>query len=95
MLHKAPLQLLIIILLIISFVLSSSANSSRRSLLQKKDKSTSQATPVEDVSELKNGEKMFDISEEFMVEGRMDFERNDYPGAGANNRHDPKTPGRA
>lgn len=28
-----------------------------------------------------------------VVEGRMDFESADYPGTGANNRHDPKTPG--
>lgn len=28
-----------------------------------------------------------------VVEGRMDFESTDYPGTGANNRHDPKTPG--
>ncbi|KAK1291720.1 hypothetical protein QJS10_CPB17g01545 [Acorus calamus] len=26
--------------------------------------------------------------------GRMDLERNDYPGSGANNRHDPRNPGR-
>ncbi|OAY85005.1 hypothetical protein ACMD2_08043 [Ananas comosus] len=25
---------------------------------------------------------------------RMDIEINDYPGSGANNRHDPKSPGR-
>jgi len=42
---------------------------------------------------LKNGEEMFDMAEEFMVERRIDLESNDYPGTGANNRHDPKTPG--
>nr|XP_010922887.1 uncharacterized protein LOC105046088 isoform X2 [Elaeis guineensis] len=26
---------------------------------------------------------------------RMDIESNDYPGSGANNRHDPRSPGRA
>ncbi|KAK1294407.1 hypothetical protein QJS10_CPA16g01324 [Acorus calamus] len=26
--------------------------------------------------------------------GRMDIESNDYPGSGANNRHDPRSPGR-
>ncbi|WOG98197.1 hypothetical protein DCAR_0417538 [Daucus carota subsp. sativus] len=31
--------------------------------------------------------------EMLVVEGRMDFESADYPGTGANNRHDPKTPG--
>ncbi|KAG8078278.1 hypothetical protein GUJ93_ZPchr0007g3867 [Zizania palustris] len=29
------------------------------------------------------------------VAARMDIEVNDYPGSGANNRHDPKSPGRA
>ncbi|KAG8055000.1 hypothetical protein GUJ93_ZPchr0001g31657 [Zizania palustris] len=29
------------------------------------------------------------------VVARMDIEVNDYPGSGANNRHDPKSPGRA
>ena len=34
---------------------------------------------------------MFDLAEE--LERRIDLENNDYPGTGANNRHDPKTPG--
>lgn len=29
---------------------------------------------------------------EGLVEGRMDLESTDYPGTGANNHHDPKTP---
>jgi hypothetical protein len=29
------------------------------------------------------------------VAARMVIEVNDYPGSGANNRHDPKSPGRA
>lgn len=32
--------------------------------------------------------------EGYDVERRMDFERTDYPGTGANNHHDPKSPGR-
>ncbi|CAL0322844.1 unnamed protein product [Lupinus luteus] len=94
MMHKVSLQLFII-LLIFSFVLSSAVVPTRRSLLQKKDKSSIQTTLVQDASDFRNGEDKFDMTEEFMVEGRMDFERNDYPGTGANNRHDPKTPGRA
>ncbi|KAJ7976458.1 Transmembrane protein [Quillaja saponaria] len=35
-----------------------------------------------------------DLGQEF-VEGRMDLESTDYPGTGANNNHDPKTPGTA
>ncbi|KAG9458524.1 hypothetical protein H6P81_003032 [Aristolochia fimbriata] len=34
------------------------------------------------------------LLEEDFVRGRMDIESTDYPGSGANNRHDPKTPGR-
>lgn len=34
------------------------------------------------------------VVEEFAVEGRMDLESTDYPGTGANNRHDPRSPGR-
>ncbi|KAF1883248.1 hypothetical protein Lal_00030353 [Lupinus albus] len=94
MVNKATLQLLII-LLIFSFVLSSASVPTRRSLLTKKDKSSIQTTLVQDASEFRNGEGMIDMAEEFMVEGRMDLERNDYPGTGANNKHDPKTPGGA
>ncbi|CAB4316381.1 unnamed protein product [Prunus armeniaca] len=39
---------------------------------------------------------LFDVGEgEGFIEGRMDMERTDYPGTGANNHHDPRTPGRA
>ncbi|KAG9451340.1 hypothetical protein H6P81_011305 [Aristolochia fimbriata] len=34
------------------------------------------------------------IEEELLVEGRMAFENTDYPGAGANNHHTPRQPGR-
>ncbi|TVU36595.1 hypothetical protein EJB05_18533 [Eragrostis curvula] len=30
-----------------------------------------------------------------VVAARMDIEINDYPGSGANNRHEPRSPGRA
>ncbi|ONK62799.1 uncharacterized protein A4U43_C07F8260 [Asparagus officinalis] len=33
--------------------------------------------------------------EEAFGEGRMSLEVDDYPGSGANNRHDPKSPGKA
>ncbi|KAL6009125.1 hypothetical protein ACLOJK_022352 [Asimina triloba] len=32
-------------------------------------------------------------NDEELLEGRMDLEKNDYPGSGANNRHTPKPPG--
>lgn len=39
----------------------------------------------------------FEKREEMIEMGirRKDFESADYPGTGANNRHDPRTPGRA
>ena len=46
--------------------------------------------------EFRNGEEIIDMgSEEFTLERRMELENSDYPGTGANNRHDPKTPTRA
>ncbi|KAF3330636.1 hypothetical protein FCM35_KLT03990 [Carex littledalei] len=42
-----------------------------------------QAIPIKEETNL--GEKM----------ARMDIEINDYPGSGANPRHDPRSPGRA
>ena len=37
-----------------------------------------------------DGEELLDF-----INGRMDLESTDYPGTGANNHHDPRTPGRA
>ncbi|KAG6751962.1 hypothetical protein POTOM_044177 [Populus tomentosa] len=39
------------------------------------------------------GEMLIDAGEGY-IEGRMDLESTDYPGTGANNHHDPKTPGK-
>lgn len=37
----------------------------------------------------------FEVGEGLVAEGRMDMEEStDYPGTGANNHHDPKSPGR-
>lgn len=46
-------------------------------------------------SQLHGGPELRNEEEELMAEKRIDFENNDYPGTGANNRHVPKTPGRA
>lgn len=43
--------------------------------------------------ELKDVEDVFGMEEKY-IEGRMDIERTDYPGTGANPHHDPKSPGK-
>ncbi|CAL0299201.1 unnamed protein product [Lupinus luteus] len=94
MIHKHTLKLVIVLIMIFSLVLSYDAVPTTRSLLSNRNKSSIQATLVEEgVSEFGNGGEMFDV-EEFMVKERMGLESGDYPGTGANNRHDPKPPGR-
>ncbi|KAK1278263.1 hypothetical protein QJS04_geneDACA003460 [Acorus gramineus] len=44
------------------------------------------------VDQMDNGGGALEVDE--LGHGRMDIESNDYPGSGANNRHDPKSPGR-
>ncbi|KAK1317458.1 hypothetical protein QJS10_CPA05g00607 [Acorus calamus] len=41
-----------------------------------------------------NGGRGGALEVEELGHGRMDLESNDYPGSGANNRHDPRNPGR-
>ncbi|KAK7266979.1 hypothetical protein RIF29_19641 [Crotalaria pallida] len=94
MTHNSPLQWLIV-LIIFSFVLSSAAVPTTRSLLSNTEKSSFQATLVEGALEFRNERKMLVVEEELMVKERMVLESSDYPGTGANNRHDPKTPERA
>ncbi|CAL0321624.1 unnamed protein product [Lupinus luteus] len=95
MIHKLPLLQLIIVLMIYSFVLSSAIVPTTRSLQLNKEKSSVQTTLVQGDLVLKNGREMIDVEEELMVRERMDLENADYPGTGPNNRHDPKSPGRA
>ncbi|XP_068657819.1 uncharacterized protein [Aristolochia californica] len=49
--------------------------------------------PSVEILEQMNDEEVMPLEEDF-VHGRMEIESTDYPGSGANNRHDPKTPGR-
>ncbi|XP_019427357.1 PREDICTED: uncharacterized protein LOC109335653 [Lupinus angustifolius] len=91
MIHKHTLKLLIVLIMIFSLVLSYAAVPTTSSLLSNRN----QATQVEEgSSKFGNGGEMFDIKEELVVKDRMDLESGDYPGTGANNRHDPKSPGR-
>ncbi|XP_012070364.1 uncharacterized protein LOC105632565 [Jatropha curcas] len=76
-----------------SFVISSLAVPTTRSLKSTRENPSSS---VQDLltQDLDFGEEQLDLIEGDM-NGRMDLESQDYPGTGANNHHDPKTPGRA
>ncbi|KAJ6693893.1 hypothetical protein OIU85_004660 [Salix viminalis] len=92
MVHKASLVLLILAL---SSVLSSVAVPATRSLKSNEEiPSEVQELLPQDAVILTNGEMLIDVGKGY-VEGRMDLESTDYPGTGANNHHDPKTPGKA
>ncbi|XP_054802365.1 uncharacterized protein LOC129306059 [Prosopis cineraria] len=93
MVHKSPLQL-VIILLGFSFAVSSVAVPASRSLRSNGEEFSRLSTQATPAQGLRNGEEMIEMGEE-VIEGRMDLESTDYPGTGANNRHDPRTPGRA
>ena len=44
--------------------------------------------------DMKTGGELANVKEALTEEeGRMDLEDTDYPGTGANNHHDPKSPG--
>ncbi|KAJ6757608.1 PROTEIN putative-RELATED [Salix koriyanagi] len=92
MVHKPSLVLLILAL---SSVLSSVAVPATRSLKSNEEiPSEVQELLPQDAVILTNGEMLIDVGKGY-IEGRMDFESTDYPGTGANNHHDPKTPGKA
>ncbi|KAL8132236.1 hypothetical protein AgCh_007933 [Apium graveolens] len=82
---KSVFQLLLVMFLCLSSLLCSfSAVPTSRVLKSDEDTLALQDLQAQEVTE--GGEML-------VVEGRMDFESADYPGTGANNRHDPKTPG--
>ncbi|EEF36658.1 uncharacterized protein LOC8286483 [Ricinus communis] len=76
-----------------SFLLSSLAVPTTRSLKSTEDNPSSS---VQDFLIHQEGMDLSSQGEEldFIIAGRMDLESTDYPGTGANNHHDPKTPGR-
>ncbi|KAJ4721347.1 putative Transmembrane protein [Melia azedarach] len=49
---------------------------------------------AQEATEISDSEELLGVDQAY-IEGRMDMESTDYPGTGANNHHDPKTPGRA
>ncbi|XAR69548.1 hypothetical protein NMG60_11001179 [Bertholletia excelsa] len=92
--RKAFLPLLLFLFLGFSFIISSAAVPTSRRL-----KSLNDAPSVQDLlaqGEMDHMRKDGELAEaeELMIEGRMDLQSNDYPGTGANNHHDPKSPGR-
>ncbi|KAL9341963.1 hypothetical protein Peur_065288 [Populus x canadensis] len=86
---------LLALLLALSFVLSSVAVPATRSLKSNEEiPSEVQDLLPQDAVISTDGEMLIDAGEGY-IERRMDFESTDYPGTGANNHHDPKTPGKA
>ncbi|KAJ9185732.1 hypothetical protein P3X46_005329 [Hevea brasiliensis] len=99
MVHKGFPSLTVTLLLLFlgfSFVLSSLAVPSTRSLKSSEGNPSSvQDFLTQDAVDLNIGEEQaLDLGEGY-INGRVDLESTDYPGTGANNHHDPKTPGKA
>ncbi|WOL14730.1 hypothetical protein Cni_G23511 [Canna indica] len=82
---KLPLNHLFLLLLLLSCLLSLDAAPLSRSLalMKNQDGAASKVINTEIV-----------VEEGGFVNGRMSIELNDYPGSGANSRHDPKNPGK-
>ncbi|XP_062107750.1 uncharacterized protein LOC133818729 isoform X2 [Humulus lupulus] len=96
--HKAWKMMLIITIISFSYLLtlSSATPTSRLGRLMEnsyKGKSLfhEYLKPTQPTHEVLKVEVNMEIEEEF-IEGRMDFEKNDYSGVGANPEHDPKPP---
>ncbi|KAF4350089.1 hypothetical protein CsatB_026835 [Cannabis sativa] len=87
--HKA---LMMITIIIFSYVLTLSSATSRR-LIKNSNQGTSMVHEYLKAPHqiMKVDNNNIEIGEEF-IEGRMDFEKSDYSGVGANPEHDPKPP---
>ncbi|GFS33365.1 hypothetical protein Acr_00g0027950 [Actinidia rufa] len=91
--HKPFLLLLIVLFLVLSSVFSSASVPTSRSL-----KSFEGGPSLHDQGEMdmKTGGELINVEEGLTEEeGGMDLDDPDYPGTGANNHHDPKSPGRS
>ncbi|WOH06281.1 hypothetical protein DCAR_0625706 [Daucus carota subsp. sativus] len=94
--NSSSLRQLLLLLLAFSLLLSTTAAvPTSRSLKSIKDTSALQGLHDENwlVQVMANNGELL-VVEEIAMEGRMDLENTDYPGTGANNRHDPRSPGR-
>ncbi|CAL1369779.1 unnamed protein product [Linum trigynum] len=91
------ITLLLFIFLALSFVKSSIAVPTTRSLMINLAGNPSPSVlqhglPSQGATVMKLSDDEEDV---VITEGRMVVESLDYPGTGANNHHDPKTPGRS
>ncbi|XP_052144580.1 uncharacterized protein LOC127763821 [Oryza glaberrima] len=88
--RKAPLLVLVILCGLLLLPLVSSVPLSRSVSLRNHQASVSALeAPVQVVAAAAEERDLDEVA------ARMVIEVNDYPGSGANNRHDPKSPGRA
>ncbi|CAN1171977.1 hypothetical protein LINPERPRIM_LOCUS31036 [Linum perenne] len=89
------LSLLLFIFLTLSFVKSSVHVPTTRSLKSNPGIRRSSYVDQDEFIMSEGGGKMSEDEEKMMisVEGRMEIERMDYPGTGANSHHDPRNPG--
>ncbi|URE09718.1 hypothetical protein MUK42_04103 [Musa troglodytarum] len=91
MVQPKALNHLLTLLLFLSFILSLDAAPLSSNVLK-----GSLALRDQDETAIKGAEQVINkpmlFEEGVPVNGRMDIELNDYPGSGANSRHDPKNP---
>ncbi|KAJ8763136.1 hypothetical protein K2173_025521 [Erythroxylum novogranatense] len=90
MVHKGSFRLGLLLLLFLGFCLVLSSTLAVPTSRSLKSSAEEKASAVQDFLVQ---DEIFGMEERY-VEGRMDLESTDYPGTGANNHHDPRTPGR-
>ncbi|KAG6596972.1 hypothetical protein SDJN02_09627 [Cucurbita argyrosperma subsp. argyrosperma] len=92
--HKPLLPLTFLLLfLAFAFLISSTAVPTTRVLQSNFDDPSAQPSVFQDWRDLEiSGEDSLEFVDERLSEGRVVLENNDYPGTGANNHHDPKSP---
>ncbi|XP_043698364.1 uncharacterized protein LOC122649069 [Telopea speciosissima] len=93
--HKRALLRFLILFLGFSYAFSSISIPQSAAYLKSDNEDTSIQEFVEqDLMDERNyGEELLEFDE--AIRGRMVIESDDYPGTGANNHHDPKSPGRS
>ncbi|XP_057950025.1 uncharacterized protein LOC131145015 [Malania oleifera] len=92
--HKATLRLLLLFMALSFILISSAAVPTTRSLNSNIENPSVQDSWAQGTAvDLRGKEKWAEVEGGY-AERRMEVETTDYPGAGANNHHDPRTPGR-